>query len=593
MRWNNIKLSVKIILLAVFLLLVSVVISAISLTNQQKAMKQSLQTIEQSIRVDYDNNIMNQVENVISLMDVIYEKHVAGEYTLTQAKKLSADLVRELRYGEEGYFWIDTYNGDNVVLLGRDTEGTNRLDFADVNGFPMIKEIIKAAQEGGGFTDYWFPKAGETEASPKRGYSLTFEPYEWVIGTGNYTDYIDSTIQTLTEIEKSQFNDNMRRMNRVFIFSALAAIAITIIISRNLNNSIKILSTYIKTLATGNFTVELPKVYENRTDDFGVLASELEVMKKSVAQLVGNTKQEADRIIQVVANVNNNMKALNGDIEDVSATTEELAASMEETAASAQMMSTTSIEIETASRTVAEMSQLGALQVVEISNRANKTKNDVRLSQENTQKIRYEIEHKLQQALEHAKVVSQIDVLSQAIIGITAQTNLLALNAAIEAARAGEAGKGFAVVAAQIRHLSEQSKNAVIQIQGVTSEVTESVEKLSDSASELLRFVSEDIEDSFHRFLEGADSYNDDAIYMDNLITDFSATSEELLASIENVIRSVNDISDAATEGAIGTGDIADKIANVTVKSSEVTSEVKTARESSEKLHLEISRFTV
>lgn len=38
------------------------------------------------------------------------------------------------------------------------------------------------------------PKEGETKPSPKRSYSEYFEPFDWVVGTGNYTDYIDTAI---------------------------------------------------------------------------------------------------------------------------------------------------------------------------------------------------------------------------------------------------------------------------------------------------------------------------------------------------------------------------------------------------------------
>jgi len=503
-------------------------------------------------------------------------------------------LVRGLKYGENGYFWIDTYEGDNIVLLGNETEGTNRMDKVDVNGFAFIKAIIGTGQqEGGGFTDYWFPKNGETEASTKRGYSLAFEPYQWVVGTGNYTDFIENVISSIKEKEEAKFHASILQFAIIFMISITSAIIITAIMSRSLNKAFSTISHYLNTLSTGNFSVQLPTEYTKRKDDFGLLAIDLEAMKDSVSKLIGSTKLEADNIINVVGNVHNNMKELNANIEDVSATTEELAASMEETAASAQEMSATSMEIETASRTIAEKSQEGALQVIEISKRAEKTKIGVRLSQEKANNIQIEIEGKLQKALEQSKVVSQINVLSEAIMGITSQTNLLALNAAIEAARAGEAGKGFSVVADEIRHLAEQSKNTVVQIQEVTAEVTEAVFNLSENASALLKFVSIDVATNFKEFLGVADAYNEDAVYIDSLIMDFSATSEELLASVQNVMIAVNEVAKAASEGAIGTSEIAERVANITAKSSDVTKQIDSSRDSSEKLKNEISNFTV
>ena len=591
---NNLKVRTKVILLAIFLLLVAVLMTGISISNQAKYSEESLKKIEENIRIGYDKNIKTQVENAVSLLEGIYKKQLDGEYTLEEAKKMAADLIRDIRYDGEGYFWIDTFKGDNVVLLGNETEGTNRFEKQDVNGFYMIKALIEAGKmEGGGFTDYWFPKAGETEALPKRGYTLAFEPYEWIVGTGNYTDYIDIEISTLEQQVDDKFTRNIIGFMVIFAISVMAAVALTIYISRRLDKDFYTINEYFKTLATGDFSIKLPEGYINRKDDFGILAMELETMKDSIARVVGSTKIEADNINEVVGYISNNVRELNSDIEDVAATTQELAASMEETAASAQAMTSTSSEIEAASRTIAKKSQEAALQVIEISRRAQDTKEDIKNSKKKVDDIGIEIEKKLQKALEQSKVVLQIGVLTESIMSITSQTNLLALNAAIEAARAGESGRGFAVVAEEIRRLADQSKSTVVKIQGVTGEVTEAVLNLSESANALLEYVSTDISSSFRRFGDVAEAYSDDAMYMDDLITDFSATSEELLASIESIIESVNGVAQAATEGAMGTGDIAEKIASITDKSAEVTHQVGVSRDSSERLKTEISNFII
>ncbi len=592
--FGNLKVRAKITFMAAFMLLVTLLIAGLALTNQINHSRANLKELEAQIRSSYDLNIKNQVENAVSLINNIYNKQVAGEYTEEEAKKLAADLIRETRYGDNGYFWIDTYEGDNVVLLGNKTEGTNRYNAKDDNGYEMIKAIIaNGRQEGGGYTDYWFPKAGETVSLPKRSYSLAFEPYQWVVGTGNYTDYIDEEIAAAQKEQEEQLAEDITLFAVILVISVVIAVLITTVISRMLNKDLKNFSKYLDTLSTGDFTVRLSDDYMVRKDDFGGLARNLENMKNAVAKLVGSAKTEADNILLVMENINKNIQDLNGNIEDVAATTEELAASMEETAASAQEMTATSSEIETATRSIAEKSQEAALEIVKISKRASDTRAEVEATQSKTSEMKTRIEEKLSEALEKAKIVSEINVLTEAIMGITSQTNLLALNASIEAARAGESGKGFAVVADEIRNLANQSKATVTKIQDVTQEVTDAVKNLSGNADELLQFVSKDITQNFSNFAEVARAYMDDAIYMDGMVTDFSATSEELLASITNIMTAVSEVANAASEGASGTSDIAEKISVITDKSAEVTNEVVASGKSSENLRREISSFKI
>jgi signal transduction histidine kinase len=120
----NIRTKLTIFVSSIFILIIAIV--ATFLCSAYRSEQNGLQLIEQTIRNSYDSNIKKQVDNTITLLEGIYKKYESGELTLEEAKALGADLIRTLRYDDNGYFWIDTTEGINVVLLGSDTEGTDR-----------------------------------------------------------------------------------------------------------------------------------------------------------------------------------------------------------------------------------------------------------------------------------------------------------------------------------------------------------------------------------------------------------------------------------------------------------------------------------
>mgnify|MGYP002706788744 CR=1 FL=1 len=122
---NNIKVRTKLVIVMVIALIALALCAVISNTSLSGLGDNALDIIENDMRSSYDEQIKAQVDNVISLCQSIYNRYEKGEYTLDEAKKLAADQIRDLRYGNNGYFWVDTYDGTNVVLLGNDTEGTN------------------------------------------------------------------------------------------------------------------------------------------------------------------------------------------------------------------------------------------------------------------------------------------------------------------------------------------------------------------------------------------------------------------------------------------------------------------------------------
>ena len=129
---KNLSVKVKMAVIGVMMIAFMLFSINFSVSNMKAINERILQEEEENIRKDYDDSIRQQVEMVVSLLDSYKADIDAGVYTMEEGMQLAADKVRELRYGKDGYFWVDQSDGVNVVLLGNEVEGTNRIGTKDV-----------------------------------------------------------------------------------------------------------------------------------------------------------------------------------------------------------------------------------------------------------------------------------------------------------------------------------------------------------------------------------------------------------------------------------------------------------------------------
>lgn len=505
---------------------------------------------------------------------------IVGVLVATRDGSSLSSITNKITFGKSGKAFMLNKSGVTVAHSNIDLVMQMDNDFENIKKDPKLKSLVELEKQMvEGKTG-----VGEYEYNGKVKY-MGYAPV-------NGTDWSIAIAAPKSEVLAGLNALKISMFVAAAIFLLISTIA-GYVIATLISTPIKLITEHLKKIAGGDFTQEVPSKCIGLKDEIGILAKSLETTQVSIRQVIKGVVEEAGNVNKAVMLTGRYMSDLNSQIEDVSATTEELSAGMEETAASTEEMNATSTEIDMAVESIASKAQDGAVSAGEISMRANNLRKNFVESQESALKIFLEVRGKLEKALEESKAVDKINELADAILQITSQTNLLALNAAIEAARAGEAGRGFAVVADEIRKLAEDSKNTVTQIQDITKTVTLSVENLSTSANSLLTFMSTDVERDYNAMLDATEEYRNDAETVDNLVTDFSATSEELAASIQNMVKAISEITAATNDGASGTSNIAQKTIAVVEMTSEVIKQADISKLSADKLINLVVNFKV
>jgi len=551
------KISTKIILMAVsIVVLTSLIIGTFVIIQNYNTNKSMVLSLEKTMRDSFDSQIKGQVQNALSMLQGINKKIEKNEITLEQGKKLGADELRGLRYGKDGYFWADTVQGTNVVLNGTSTEGTGRLNIQDAKGKYFIKEIIANGQKSdGGFSDFWFPKKGETIPLPKRGYSIEFKAFNWVIGTGNYVNDINTAVALKEKMLNDEFTKGLILLIGIIITLIVVSSTFAFYFSKRITKPILIITKLVDKTAKLDLTFDIKlseqiNSYKDETGQIGRAVTNLREQLRSITSLIKNDSSG-------ILNFTDQLSEATGEtvisIKNVTQTVDELAkGSMSQASDSQEIsekLSSLADEIDISVKSSAQVKILSEeVKTVNQSSKDNFKVLKIKLEKNNaaSQEVSKNIITLSTKSISIGKIVS-------AIQAIAAQTNLLALNAAIEAARAGESGKGFAVVADEVRKLAEQTAVSTKEIGTVIDEIQKEINKAKSSMSigeNIVKEVDVALEETDKSFTVIEDSIDNTLVKISQLTDNISKVDEDknkIVLSIES-ISAVSEQAAAATE---------------------------------------------
>ena len=544
---------------------IAITISYISLFNINKLATNTQSNFEKATDSGYRLEIKSQVQNVLSIMESEYNKFKAGKQTEDEAKYAAKEIVRNMRYRDDssGYFWIDDLNYNLVMHpILPDKEGTNRKNLTDSNGIKIIQEIYKVCQNGGGFNKFNFTKADGVTVAPKLAYTGIFNPWGWMISTGNYYDDIEKAIAGQQE-EMSSLYDSIFRMLIIITIIIIIGTAILffVIVTTFAIRPLKVVDKSLNEIASGNADLT-KRINIKSLKEIDSISSHFNGFTEKLQLIVHDIKNTRDKLASVGVELKSSSEETHSSVKEILSSIHEANNEIEKQSESVNESSAAMEGISTGIDTLNNMIENQVAGVTEASAAIEEMIGNINSVNQSVDKMASEFSSlqvnikdgvKMQNntASQLGDIVKQSEMLheaNQVISSIAQQTNLLAMNAAIEAAHAGDAGKGFSVVADEIRKLSEnsstQSKVIGQQLANII-EAINSVVKSSDLTSSSFNEVSERL------------------VGTDQLVITIKAAMEEQAIGSDQIGQALRSINDSSIEVQQAAQKMADKSSQI------------------------------
>ncbi|TDP40710.1 methyl-accepting chemotaxis sensory transducer with Cache sensor [Idiomarina aquatica] len=467
--------------------------------------------------VDEEKRKLDAVlDSAHTIVDYYYQQAQDGVLNEEQALEQAFARLDEIRY--EGSEYLFTLNRDGVMVQHPFTKslvGKNVLSYEDPEGTRLFQQMVTKARSSDRATvEYIWQKGSDSNnLVPKISRIRVFEPWNIIMGTGQYTDNIQAMLW-----------QEFFKLAGLALVLSVPLLLLFVLIIRSITHPLKRINAAMVDIAQGEGDLTR-RLSAEGSDELSRLATSFNEFVSKIQQLVRsvqNSAREEEVAAERLSSLSNQSSAQS---DELRAQTESVATAINELSSSAGEVADHARKAAESANTADEESGRSAVIVREAVNNIDA------LTQE------------LRKAGDQARLLQdgsdKIGNILGVIVAIAEQTNLLALNAAIEAARAGEAGRGFAVVADEVRTLATRTQQS-------TDEISSIVDSIQGAIKDVTQIIA-GVEDRSKTTNDGALKAEQAISQIQESVANISSMNVQIASATDEQSRVTRDLSENVT----------------------------------------------
>ncbi len=192
-----------------------------SLQIHKNELKNLTDTAWSIIQMKYEQAKPENLHTVLKKRGEMFKKNLTHFYNTNKDKMSESELKDAIRnytkiYRHDslntGYFWINDFNATMIMHpIQTYLNGENLMEFKDPNGVYLFKDFVNTCKESGsGIVKYQWENPDSKRVEDKISYVFTFEPFQWIFGTGEYYSVLKSKFQNevIDVVNRLRYGEN-------------------------------------------------------------------------------------------------------------------------------------------------------------------------------------------------------------------------------------------------------------------------------------------------------------------------------------------------------------------------------------------------